>query len=675
MSADDDFSHLVVDVETTMKCPVGNNKANPHWPENQIVRIGAQENGLRIRIGECPPAGWVAPEPHTHCFIGHNIGFDIQHMMQAGLFRDSPLHRHSVWDTQLAEYLLTAQQQVFPSLDYCAAKRGGTLKDSRVKDMFAAGMGADAIPVDTLDEYLQADVKNTHLVFLSQWQEAEERGMLPLLLSQMEARQATIEMEWNGLAVDKPFLVAGIHTLADQLDKLRRDMQVYTDTVVSELPPGFLDPTAPKQLATILFGGTVKMQKTQIVGTYKNGKTKTKKVDVDVRVNGVGFQPHPHWLGKDGKPLTNDNVLKELHTPVPGRPSLSGPAKFLEQVQEYRELSKQLSTYYDGLDKLVMPDGRIHHHLNHCVTVTGRLSSSEPNLQNVTNGDIKKAFVSRWGDDGVVLEADYKQLEMVMLAVLTQDKQLLHDIQHGIDMHDALFEDMHGRRMRPDERKPFKRCSFALVYGAGAPGIAEQGGCSIPEAKKFIKTFYGRYPGVKNWHDGVYQHVELNRSYYGLIDKENGVPVGESTTSSWSGRRYHFREYVNSEQVKQWKKKDTSFSPTETKNYFVQGGATGDIVPLVLGKLYRVLKNNPRLRDKCLLINTVHDSVLFDCHKSVLDEALRVIQTTMENAPKYIKDTFSFDFPLELKVGLSYGPTWFDQQEVDTSTLQLKEAA
>jgi DNA polymerase I-like protein with 3'-5' exonuclease and polymerase domains len=109
------------------------------------------------------------------------------------------------------------------------------------------------------------------------------------------------------------------------------------------------------------------------------------------------------------------------------------------------------------------------------------------------------------------------------------------------------------------------------------------------------------------------------------------------------------------------------------KNYPVQGTATGDIVPMMVGRLYRVLRNNPRLADKALLVNTVHDSVELDVHKSVLNETIEVVRAVLESAPAEIKHTFDYNFPLPLKVGVSYGPNWFEQTEVEFTS--LREAA
>ncbi len=652
---------LVLDLETTMKCPIGNNKANPFWPENEVVLYGrkfiASEKDAEAMTTPMLKDGTTGLPV---LLIGHNIGFDIHYCLNKNKITKDKLAQSHIWDTQLAEYLLSGQTHRFPSLDELVEKRGGSKKDERVKVMFEAGKGADEVPRNMLEDYLKADLDNTAKVFYSQYAEAEERGMLPLLWSQMDARLATIEMVHNGLAVDRKFLEGRSIELAAQVEELKRKAQLVSIGMTGELS---LDPTSPTQLSTILFGGVLKEKVRKEAGTYKNGNTKYKTEIVEKKL--VALLPHrPEWVGKNGRVSTDDDVLEYSLEGLP-----SGSRRHLIHiVQEYRAKNKELTTYFDAILKLIMPDGRVHHNLNHCVTATGRLSSSDPNLQNQTDGsksDIKKAFVSRWGDDGVVLEADYSQLEMIMLAVLSGDVQLMTDILSGVDMHRALFKDMHGREMRPEERKPFKRCSFALVYGAGPTGVAQQGSISKMEALTFIRTFYARYPGVKKWHDEMFKAVEAGRYYEGRKDTETGLPVGESCYQSpMSGRCYVFREYPLAPNIAKWKGKKVGFSPTEIKNYPVQGGATADIVPLVLGKLYRVLRNNAVLKDHCLMTNTVHDSVLFDVHKSVLDEAIVTIKSVMESAPKFIKEAFGFDFPLKLNVGMSCGPNWMEQDEI-----------
>ncbi len=653
---------VVLDVETTMRCPVGNNKASPFWPENFIVLDGRLNVegmfGSSISTRGTPMAA-------GYLWIGHNIAFDIWHKLREGTLTPRTLAASRIWDTQLAEYLLCNQRETYPTLDFCAEKRGGTLKDDRVSKMFEAGVGAEDVPRDMLEDYLRADLQNTRTVFWSQYAEAMDRDMLPLLWSQMEARLATIEMIWNGLAVDVLFLERRAAELELDLIALEAKLKLAAEGI-----PGceHLDPTKPQQLSTILFGGTRKAKRKVHIGKYKNGNDKFKVEEYDEFIPGLRLPYAEEWKGANGKVGTGDEVLAALSSSGVGilRPAT---ASLIADVQDWRDKSKQHKTYFVGIRNLVMPDGKVHHNLNHCVAATGRLSSSDPNLQNITDiskSDIKEAFVSRWGDDGVIVEADYSQLEMVGLAVRSGCPGLTHDITHGVDMHTELFRSMHGRAPDKLERKRFKPASFALVYGAGAGGIAAQTGMSKADAKKFIDTFYARYPGVHDFHERMIKEVEEGRAYVGDKDKETGLPVGISVWRCPITKRcYEFREYPLRDDIARWKGKQVDFSPTEIKNYPVQGFATGDIVPLVIGKLYRVLRNNEFLKDKCLLINTVHDSVVFDVHKDVLVAALTLIRSTMQAAPHYIKQTWDYDFKMALNVGVSYGPNWGKQTEVE----------
>lgn len=677
MSEQGDPPVVVLDVETTMRCPIGNNLASPHWPENKVVLFGGMNlRDERAAIQNSINLSRVYWRDNT-CIVAHNSAFDTKYALKEKLIPDlNQLSRLNLWDTQIAEYLLTGQKESYPTLDYCAEKRGGVLKNSDIAEHFASGKGADTVEPAKLKAYLIGDLENTAKVFWSQYTEAFNNNMLPLMHSQMDARQATIEMEWNGLKIDYPLLEQMRDQAQADLQQLKALLEQEADAIC---PAHELDPTSPTQLSKLLFGGEVKVVEDVQEGFFKNGNPKfRKRVRVD-KISGYGIKPIRPKDGR-GNYSTSDEVLQELLDVAQTKPLFTtATGDFIRNVQKFRETQKQLSTYFQGLLDLVFPDGYIHPNFNHCVTGTGRLSSSNPNLQNITNGEVKKAFVSRWGDDGFILEADYSQLEMVMLAVLSDDKQLMKDILDGVDMHTELFRQMYGRTPTKEERKWFKRCSFALVYGAGAGGIAQQSGLTKALAKKFISVFYTRYPGVEKWHEELAKMVQLGRFNDGLKDAESGIPCGESLyVSPFSNRRYHFREYVLSKDMQKWKKKVTDFSPTEIKNYPVQGAATGDIVPMMVGKLYRALRSNPVLRDFCLLINTVHDSIVLDVHKDVLHEACREIKRVLEDAPRYIKETFNYDFPLPLKVGISYGKNWLNQTEADASifsAVTMKEAA
>jgi len=262
------------------------------------------------------------------------------------------------------------------------------------------------------------------------------------------------------------------------------------------------------------------------------------------------------------------------------------------------------------------------------------------------------------------MEIDYGQLEVVGLAVLTGDIQLTMDLVKGVDIHTALFEDMYGHTPTKAERKPFKSRTFQLVYGASATAIAEQAGISKAEGDKFVETFYKRYKGVKTWHESVKKKVESGRKPSPYKD-EMGYPVGTSTyICPFTHRRYVFKEYIAPEWLVKTGKTH-SFSPTEMKNYPAQGFATGDVVPMMLGVVFRALQANDVLKNKCLMINTVHDSMMFDVHDSVREEAVDFVRSLIENTPKYFFERFGMVLPFaKFSCGVSVGRNWFDQTEV-----------
>lgn len=289
-----------------------------------------------------------------------------------------------------------------------------------------------------------------------------------------------------------------------------------------------------------------------------------------------------------------------------------------------------------------------------------------------TMSDIKLCFKSRWGDSGSILQADYSQLEVIALAFLSGDKQLREDIVNKVDIHSvnaaALFnrhlpEFLHAKGIGDEatikQRKIAKQLSFQLQYGAGTKGMAQSNRISESIARKFIDNYYARYPEVKNWQDYVAEDVIKNRIVNNSLRTEKGFPVGESLFTSITRRNYYFREFDNPhyDPSAVWKKNNniTNFSPTQLKNYPVQGFATGDIVPMMLGKVFRALVP---YREHIRMINTVHDSIVFDCHTEHINTYAPFIKKIMEDAPKYLYEEFNIPFDLPLEVELEAGPSW-----------------
>jgi DNA polymerase-1 len=453
-------------------------------------------------------------------------------------------------------------------------------------------------------------------------------------------------MQFNGLHIDKANLDEYTVEVVNMYVECKLDLEELSVKHAIE------DINSPKQWSQFFFGGKKKIRVKEEVGLYKNGKTKYKLMDKTIDVKPfIRYTPDPDKVSaKTGQISVDDSVLNDMlkHTFDPEA------IKIIEKLLEYRELSKQLSTYVQGLSKHVIGDF-IHGKLNHTATVTGRLSSTNPNLQNISNNPIKQIFNSRF-NDGVIVEVDFNQLEVVALAHVTRDKQLIKDISGGIDIHSALYEGMFGRPPTKEERKPFKARTFQLIYGAGAKAIAKQAGCSLDEAKKFVDVFYTRYPQVGEWHTKFAEEVE-SKSTYELDDDGFREKVKTFVLNTETGRKFLFKEYFNESS---WSSRTYNFSPTELKNYPIQGLATGDIVPMMLGVIFRCIEG----RDNVKMVNTIHDSIMFDVQGSAAEGFIREVTGILKDTHKYFEERFKVPLALKLNAGASIGKNWFDMKEL-----------
>ena len=398
------------------------------------------------------------------------------------------------------------------------------------------------------------------------------------------------------------------------------------------------------------------------MGFYKNGNPKYKTKIIDIPLSGCGIDSYHTKKTKDGKSfLVNSSVLtKVLGDSLP----TSGQHKIVSGVLEYRRLHKLLNTYLKNLEKFRWEhDGCIHQNLHHCATDTGRLSSSRPNLQNIPRkslGGVKDVFTSRF-DGGLIAEIDYKQLEMVCLALVSGDKNLIRDLSSGVDIHTERAEELfRTTKATEDQRRICKVLNFGLIYGAGSKLLAANAGIDVVTAKRFILQFYTAYPRVKEWNEEVAREVVRTREHIPGQRTKLGRPSGRGRYTSITGRKYVFKEYDTV-----YGHRDVSFSPTEMKNYPVQGLATGDIVPMMMGKLLRYLFAE-ELNSTFYLTNQIHDSIMIDVDvKNVPDihAALNGIKDLLESVPFYLEETFGIKTDLPFKVDIKTGPSWGKLEE------------
>jgi DNA polymerase I len=648
---------IAVDVETTLNGNEDIGLAHPMHPNNRVVAFGAtypEEDGL------FPNRGFATFSKDSYkvflkkygtnaVFCGHNLSFDLMYLYRTDPWFKEFFQNNRIWDTQLAEYILSAQQTKFSSLDELSVQYGLPVKDDAIKKYFEAGLGSDKIPEEELIPYLITDVENTLVIAKAQYKRAVEAGQLTLIETQMLALHATTEMQFNGLCVDKDRLDTYTVEVVDEYVAVRVALEELAKDHVEDI-------NSPKQWSQFFFGGKKKVKVKEAVGLYKNGNTKYKLMDKTVEIKPfIKYTPDPDKVSaKTGQVSVDDSVLNDMlkHTFNPEA------IKIINGLLKYRELSKQLSTYVQGLSKHIIakPEGNfIHGKLNHTATVTGRLSSTNPNLQNISNNPIKQIFVSRF-NRGLVVEVDFNQLEVVALAHVTMDRQLIADITAGTDIHSALYKAMFGRMPTKEERKPFKSRTFQLIYGAGAKAISKQAGCSLDEAKKFIDVFYARYPGVARWHKDFALEVDSKASYE-LNDEGFREKVRTYVLSTETGRKFCFKEYYSDSS---WSDRMYSFSPTELKNYPIQGLATGDIVPMMLGVIFQRLKG----RDDVKMVNTIHDSLMFDVEEKSAVNFLLEITDILKETHTYFKTIFGRPLALKLNAGASYGSNWFNMEEM-----------
>jgi DNA polymerase I len=648
---------IAVDVETTVRCPIGNTKANPHWPPNELVCVGMTtptKRTVETAIVDTPPfpSKPQLPVPDT-LLIGCHMAFDMQWLRRAGM---EHMHTLTIWDVALAEYVLTGQEAKMISLDSLATKYGLPLKDDKIKAFWDAGKDTTDIPIDMLKEYCAQDVVNTHSIYEKQVEQAFKTGTFNLIMVLNGALLATIEMMWNGMKVDRA-----------TLGRLRGEIQVAAIEAEKELlsyvgPVPFpFNVGSNQQLSAYLFGGEVKYAAKELVGKYKTGPHAGEdKYRNAVKVHTFKGRYLPEGCGAkklaSGYYSTDDETLAKLVK--------AGADTGVEELLKFRALNKQLNTYFEPIQNLLFPGDFIYHTINATLTKTGRYSSSNPNLQNVTvtetKDGIKSCFTSRFGKDGSIVEADFKQLELVALAILSNDKQLKEDILDNVDIHTELYKQVYGKAPTSEQRRQFKRAVFAAVYGAGAHRIVELAGIAPDAAKRFITRFAERYPDVIKYREKTRARVETFRQPSARKGEITGLPLGVSQIQQPTGRILTFYEY---EPTQPWQRGKASFSHNDICNYPIQSFATGDLVPLYLDKLYRRLGGIELFKGKAVLVNTVHDSVVLDCRNEVVEQVKEVLKNVAADMPKYVKEAFGMSMDVPLTIEVSHGPNWAKQED------------
>lgn len=310
---------------------------------------------------------------------------------------------------------------------------------------------------------------------------------------------------------------------------------------------------------------------------------------------------------------------------------LQGEHPIIDYILEYRQLSKLQSTYVEGLQKVISKDERIHTRFNQTLAQTGRLSSVDPNLQNIPirleeGRKIRKAFKPT-SQDSVILSADYSQIELRVLAHITQDESLKEAFIHGHDIHTTTAMKVFNVEANDVDslmRRQAKAVNFGIVYGISDYGLSQSLGITRKKAKAFIDDYLASFPGVKQYMSDIVKDAKAQGYVETLLHRRRYIP-------DITSRNFNLR----------------SFAERTAMNTPIQGSAA-DIIKLAMVKFNEKVKDT-NYHAKLLL--QVHDELIFELPKSEVEDFSEFVEEIMENA-------LELDVPL--KIDSSYGSTWYD---------------
>lgn len=409
---------------------------------------------------------------------------------------------------------------------------------------------------------------------------------LQKLFEEMEMPLVNVlaEMELNGIKIDLDYL-------AELKKKTEKRIKRITEKIY-ELTGYEFNIASPKQLKEILFE------------------------KLKISTEGI------HKI-KTGLSTASDELekLRDLH------PSI-------KYIEEFRELSKLLSTYIEALPNLADKNGRVHTEYNQTVTATGRLSSSNPNLQNIPirsdlGQEIRRSFVSKSGH--VLISADYSQVELRVIACLAKDKNMMEIFSHGEDIHTAtaakIFETP-LEHVTKEMRSAAKEVNFGVLYGMGAYGLASRKKISREKAKQFIAKYFENFHEVKKYLDGL-----------------KDFAVGNGYVETMFGRKRYLPE-INSgvPQIRAGAERMAINMPIQ--------GAAADLMKIAMIEVYNELKKK---KSKAKMLLQVHDELVFECPKNEVQEIAKIIDEKMEKVHR---------LAVPIKVDTDVGDNWQEMVKI-----------
>lgn len=434
-----------------------------------------------------------------------------------------------------------------------------------------------------------AEILNTHIASITKSIDAVK----PLMEKELESHQQMNllkDLELPLARILSKMEEIGIYTDVNDLQRMQQELQEKLELLVQrihDVAGEEFNINSPKQLGVVLFE-TLKLPVIK--------KTKT------------GYS-------------TAVDVLEQLQNEHP----------IINDILEYRQLAKLQSTYVEGLQKVISNDKRIHTRFNQTLAQTGRLSSVDPNLQNIPirleeGRKIRKAFKPS-SEDSVILSADYSQIELRVLAHITQDDSLKEAFIHGQDIHTATARKVFGveaEEVTDLMRRQAKAVNFGIVYGISDYGLSQSLNITRKEAKIFIDDYLASFPGVKQYMSDIVKDAKANGYVETLLHRRRYIP-------DITSRNFNLR----------------GFAERTAMNTPIQGSAA-DIIKLAMVEFDKQVQHTSY---KAKLLLQVHDELIFEVPKSEVEEFSLFVEDIMEHA---------LDLDVPLKVDSNYGPTWYD---------------
>ncbi|MFT7583660.1 MAG: DNA polymerase-1 [Cellvibrionaceae bacterium] len=515
--------------------------------------------------------------------IAHNAKFDFSILNRYGV-TVAPI----TFDTMIGEWL-TDPDTKFKGLKNLSQHRL-RIEMTEIVDLIGSGrkqISFAEVPIEDAAPYAAADADITLRLAPILQAELEKLGLNKLLELEMALIPILSDMESQGVSLDQEFFKTMSVDLLKRLAELEGD--------IHKIAGREFKVSSTQQLSEVLF------------------------LEMDL--------PHERLKKtKSGHFSTAANVLNDLK-PL-------DESGIIEKIIEFRELGKLHSTYVDALPKLINPNTqRIHTSFNQTGTVTGRIASQNPNLQNIpirteVGRMIRKGFIARPG--WVFIAADYSQVELRILAHISQDEALLQAFKEDQDIHTTTAAKVYGiknEEVQFEQRRFAKAVNFGLIYGMGAFRLARDSDLTLSESKEFIDTYFARFPGVRKY-----------------LDETKLEAAEEGYVSTLFGRRRYFPIFARSGNS-QFKAQ----AEREAINHPIQGTAA-DIVKVSMLQLHEKLLASYKAR----MVLQVHDELVLEVPEDEVDAVRQLVIDTMSNA-------YKLDVPL--KVEASVGVNWYELKE------------